>query len=131
MNCRRCWGVDLRIASTLLMRNGSMTVRIVMLASLFAEIVERGLLLRLEPSCRPEHTTTEEAVNLTLQHEGNQVREFYSNLPRHVLVGTEAGGSMPWFPPRSLERLRDNSSLAVSVISPLSAVPHSSPSDPS
>jgi transposase len=42
-------------------------------------------------------TTTGEAVNLTLPHEGNQVREFYSRLPRPVLVGIEAGGTMPWF----------------------------------
>jgi len=42
-------------------------------------------------------TTTGEVANLTLAHEGNQVREFYSRLPRPVLVGIEAGGSMPWF----------------------------------
>jgi transposase len=42
-------------------------------------------------------TTTGEVANLTLMHEGNQVREFYSTLPRPVLVGIEAGGSMPWF----------------------------------
>jgi len=36
-------------------------------------------------------------VNLTLMHEGNQVREFYSQLPRPVLVGIEATGSMHWF----------------------------------
>jgi len=30
-------------------------------------------------------------------HEGNQVREFYSQLPRPVLVGIEATGSMHWF----------------------------------
>ena len=30
-------------------------------------------------------------------HEDNQVREFYSSLPRPVLVGIEASGSMPWF----------------------------------
>jgi hypothetical protein len=27
-------------------------------------------------------------------HEGNEVREFYSELPRPVLVGIEATGSM-------------------------------------
>jgi len=32
-------------------------------------------------------TLTGEAVNRTLLHEGNQVREFYSELPRPVLVG--------------------------------------------
>ena len=35
-------------------------------------------------------TTTGETVNLTLMHEGNEVREFYSQLPRPVLVGIEA-----------------------------------------
>ena len=42
-------------------------------------------------------TTTGEVATLTLPHEGNQVREFYLRLPRPVLVGIEAGGSMPWF----------------------------------
>ena len=42
-------------------------------------------------------TTTGETANLILLHEGNQVREFYSSLPQPVLVGLEAGGSMPWF----------------------------------
>jgi transposase len=42
-------------------------------------------------------TTTGEMVNLTLMHEGNNVREFYSKLPRPVLVGIEATGSMHWF----------------------------------
>src|SRR5215468_5999199 len=42
-------------------------------------------------------TTTGEMVNLTLKHEGNEVREFYSQLPRPVLVGIEATGSMNWF----------------------------------
>src|SRR5262249_41066305 len=42
-------------------------------------------------------TTTGEVVNLTLMHEGNKVREFYSQLPRPVLVGIEATGSMQWF----------------------------------
>ena len=42
-------------------------------------------------------TTTGEVVNLTLKHEGNEVREFYSQLPRPVLVGIEATGSMHWF----------------------------------
>ena len=37
-------------------------------------------------------TTTGEVVNLTLMHEGNEVREFYSQLPRPVLVGIEATG---------------------------------------
>jgi transposase len=42
-------------------------------------------------------TTTGEVVKATLKHEGNVVREFYSNLPRPVRVGIEATGSMPWF----------------------------------
>src|SRR5262250_2450564 len=42
-------------------------------------------------------TTTEEVVNLTLLHEGNGVREFYSQLPPPVLVGIEATGPMQWF----------------------------------
>jgi len=42
-------------------------------------------------------TTTGEMMNLTLMHEGNGVREFYSQLPRPVLVGIEATGSMQWF----------------------------------
>jgi hypothetical protein len=42
-------------------------------------------------------TETGEVVNLTLMHEGNEVPEFYSRLPRPVLVGIEATGSMHWF----------------------------------
>jgi transposase len=42
-------------------------------------------------------TTTGEAVNLTLMHEGNSVREFYSKLPPPVLVGIEGTGPMQWF----------------------------------
>src|SRR5262249_25249940 len=42
-------------------------------------------------------TTTGEVVNLALRTEGNNVREFYSKLPRPVLVGIEATGSMHWF----------------------------------
>jgi transposase len=42
-------------------------------------------------------TETGEVVNVTLMHEGNEVREFYSQLPRPVLVGIEATGSMHWF----------------------------------
>ena len=36
-------------------------------------------------------TQTGEVVNRTLMHEGNQVREFYAELPRPVLVGVESG----------------------------------------
>ena len=42
-------------------------------------------------------TATGEAVNRTLTHEGNNVREFYSTLPGPVRVGIEATGSMKWF----------------------------------
>ena len=42
-------------------------------------------------------TETGEIVNVTLQHEGNNVREFYSALDGQVLVGIEATGSMQWF----------------------------------
>ena len=42
-------------------------------------------------------TTTGEMVAMTLKHEGNNVREFYSKLPRPVRVGIEATGSMQWF----------------------------------
>jgi hypothetical protein len=40
---------------------------------------------------------TGELVKMTLLHEGNKVREFYSALPRPVCVGIEATGSMQWF----------------------------------
>ena len=42
-------------------------------------------------------TETGEVVRMTLTHEGNNVREFYSALPRPVRVGIEATGSMQWF----------------------------------
>jgi len=42
-------------------------------------------------------TATGEVVEKTLTHEGNNVREFYSTLPRPVRVGIEATGSMQWF----------------------------------
>jgi transposase len=42
-------------------------------------------------------TETGELVNRTLLHDGNEVREFYSQLPRPVLVGIEAIGPMQWF----------------------------------
>jgi transposase len=40
---------------------------------------------------------TGEVVERTLQHEGDTVREFYAALPRPVVVGIEATGSMGWF----------------------------------
>jgi Transposase/Transposase DDE domain len=42
-------------------------------------------------------TTTGEVREVTLQHEGDNVREFYSSLPGPVRVGIEATGSMQWF----------------------------------
>ena len=42
-------------------------------------------------------TETKELVEKILMHEGGQVREFYSALPRPVQVGIEASGSMYWF----------------------------------
>ena len=40
---------------------------------------------------------TGELVEKELNHEGEKVREFYSALPRPVLVGIEATGSVHWF----------------------------------
>ena len=42
-------------------------------------------------------TDTGEVTEKTLQHEGEQVREFYAALPGPVQVGIEATGSMHWF----------------------------------
>jgi len=42
-------------------------------------------------------TMTGEVLNRTVLHEGNAVREFYSELPWPVLVGIEAIGPMQWF----------------------------------
>jgi hypothetical protein len=42
-------------------------------------------------------TTTGEVVRMTLTHEGDNVRKFYSSLPHPVQVGIEATGSMQWF----------------------------------
>ena len=42
-------------------------------------------------------TITGEVVTRTLMHEGHEVREFYSSLPRPARVGIEATGSMQWF----------------------------------
>jgi transposase len=50
-------------------------------------------------------TETGELVKMTLLHEGNNVREFYSALPHPVCVGIEATGSMQWFV-NLLEELR-------------------------
>ncbi len=43
-------------------------------------------------------TTTGEVVNLTLMHEGNEVREFYSQLPHPVLVGIEGSNAESGLP---------------------------------
>jgi hypothetical protein len=40
---------------------------------------------------------TGELLEKELQHEGDAVRTFYSGLPKPVLVGLEATGSMHWF----------------------------------
>jgi transposase len=40
---------------------------------------------------------TGDVVERTLKHEGATVREFYAALPRPVVVGIEATGSMGWF----------------------------------
>jgi len=42
-------------------------------------------------------TETGEFVEKTLEHDGEELREFYSGLTRPVLVGIEATGSMQWF----------------------------------
>ena len=42
-------------------------------------------------------TVSGEVVNRTLLHEGNEVREFYCEHPRPVLVGNAAIGPMQWF----------------------------------
>jgi hypothetical protein len=39
-------------------------------------------------------STTGEVVEVTLRHEGDNVREFYSSLPGPVRVGIEATGSI-------------------------------------
>jgi transposase len=38
-----------------------------------------------------------EVIERTLKHDGNTIREFYAGLPRPVVVGIEATGSMGWF----------------------------------
>jgi transposase len=38
-----------------------------------------------------------EIVEQTLKHDGNTIRQFYAGLPRPVVVGIEATGSMGWF----------------------------------
>ncbi len=43
------------------------------------------------------NTETGELIEKTLEHDGDEVRKFYSALPGQVLVGIEATGSMHWF----------------------------------
>ena len=43
------------------------------------------------------NTDTGELVEKVLEHEGEEVRKFYAALPKPVLVGIEATGSMQWF----------------------------------
>jgi transposase len=50
-----------------------------------------------QPTLAMLDTTTGEVVEVILKHEGDNVREFYSSLPRPVRVGIEATGSMQWF----------------------------------
>jgi hypothetical protein len=42
-------------------------------------------------------TETGQWEEMTLAHEAEKVREFYSQLPRPARVGIEAAGSMHWF----------------------------------
>ena len=42
-------------------------------------------------------TETGELMERTLDHEADQVREFYSSLTGPVVVGIEASGAMQWF----------------------------------
>jgi transposase len=42
-------------------------------------------------------TDSGELVEKTLQHDGEELRKFYSQLSHPVLVGIEATGSMQWF----------------------------------
>ena len=42
-------------------------------------------------------TDTGELIEKTLEHDGEELRKFYSGLPGPVLVGIEATGSMQWF----------------------------------
>ena len=48
-------------------------------------------------------TDTGELIEKTLEHDGEELRKFYSGLPGPVLVGIEATGSMQWFPQRMEE----------------------------
>src|SRR6202162_943561 len=43
------------------------------------------------------NTETGELIEKTMEHDGDEVRKFYSTLPGQVLAGIEATGSMRWF----------------------------------
>ena len=43
------------------------------------------------------NTETGELIEKTLEHDGDEVRKFYSTLPGQVLLGIEATRSMHWF----------------------------------
>jgi transposase len=60
------------------------------------ENYRRGLTRSITIGCDVGYRRRE-LIEKTLQHEGDEVREFYSALPGPVLVGIEATGSMPWF----------------------------------
>jgi hypothetical protein len=51
----------------------------------------------LQQSLAMLNTETGELIEKTLEHDGDQVRKFYSTLPGQVLVGIEATESMHWF----------------------------------
>ena len=50
-----------------------------------------------QPTISMLDTESGEVIEKTLAHEGETVREFYAALPKPVLVGLEATGSMFWF----------------------------------
>ena len=65
-------------------------------------------------------TDSGEWVEKTLQHDGEELRKFYSGLSRPVLVGIEATGSMQWF----LELMEELGIECRSVIRPRSERPN-------
>lgn len=42
-------------------------------------------------------TTSGETLERTIAHDGDDARNFYASLPKPVVVGLEATGSMNWF----------------------------------
>ena len=65
-------------------------------------------------------TETGEFIEKTLEHDGEELRKFYSGLTRPVLVGIEATGSMQWF----LELMEELSIECRVVIRPRSGRPN-------